>query len=98
VGYDFDIILILFIASVFDIHIFNFGLQAYGIATRQKTSKSDSLGRSFSYTSHALVEASSAVVSKVGGTAPLGVVKQKWAVGKRWETQLTITFLLSYYL
>jgi len=44
-----------------------------------------------------------AVIPKVGGTAPLGAVrnsrravKQKWAVGGRQETQLIITFLLTY--
>jgi len=44
-----------------------------------------------------------AVVPKVGGTAPLGAlrnsrgaVKQKWAVGGRLEMQFIITFLLSY--
>jgi len=43
------------------------------------------------------------VVPKVDGTAPLGevrnsrgAVKQKWAVGGRWENQLIITYLLSY--
>jgi len=35
--------------------------------------------------SHRIRATTSAVVPKVGGTAPLGAVKKKWAIGGRWS-------------